>query len=577
MKNLQQLSDEEKEREINSLFQDIVHDVFQVSRKANIYERAILRNRLIGLSSTILDATGGTSEDASELIGSSGLMRKAGLFEKSTISCNDKQPRITDESSGYINLEISPSTSKQASKLLEESCREEDVQFSWDNNDANKVPSKKQLSYCFSDKYQDLMVSFKRFEYDNYGHVAKKIDNDIEVDNITLPNVDNEGGKQDYTPTAFIVHRGTIEGGHYVVYIKEGNNRWYCYNDSSRTEVIGANLENGFPKEMKQAYIVKYSPTHLANNCDHLPASQQNGTTNGGNYCWANAAMAFMLSFTKLHDKNHVRRQDPFNNKNNDHENKVAKGIKLIEGELSYSGKIKNIKELGLNDEWAKIFYQAVVDNFIADTLKQASGIDASNVEELSNMLSLLRELDTTKDNIEHDIETVIGLIKGTEDLIKETENSTQNMNQNNNGSNQTSKPAVTTDAVKRIKKLFADKKVEQLIKDQKNQAKTKVPEKIQPLKKLDDKTMGRFFERIEKEEGGEKKEYLVRKETEWRKAVRGYYFHGRYVDKEIEKKYGLQKDENHKVIGEPDPSPIVQVLNVCAMNGTRIDLSHNK
>ena len=166
--------------------------------------------------------------------------------------------------------------------------------------------SRKTNKTCKNSKNEDIPVT------EQY-----RIDDSVDLDIIALDTA--SGKKQKYEATSFIVHRGGINGGHYVTYVKEKNAAgsivWACYDDSSRTETTG----DALPNESKQAYTVKFSPlvddyelkTDASRYKTALPTSQGCGTTNGGVRCWANAAFAFALSITSLHEKNHERVPDP--------------------------------------------------------------------------------------------------------------------------------------------------------------------------------------------------------------------------------------------------------------------------
>ena len=136
----------------------------------------------------------------------------------------------------------------------------------------------------------ELIFSVKRFHQDDYGN-RSKITRDVNFNNYNF-------NEKIYEPTAFVLHGGSLSGGHYTAYIKENDDKWYCYNDSGRSEVSGKTLEDA----KKQAYLVKYSAQGTA-----LPDSQH-GTQNFyggyGNRCWLNASLAFATSFTTVSKDN---------------------------------------------------------------------------------------------------------------------------------------------------------------------------------------------------------------------------------------------------------------------------------
>ena len=189
-----------------------------------------------------------------------------------------------------------------------------------------KVNATKTLKPQVSNHDSDVVVSIKRFGTQktgkkietSYGELIDevtgvRIGNDVELDIIELENLNGE--KQRYEATSFIVHRGNIAGGHYVTYVKEqkpdGNQIWVLYNDSVREELQSVDL----PNEAKKAYTIKFSPLSdeeqsVSRYKTKLPESQKDGTCNGGTRCWANAAFAFALSITSLHEASHELSED---------------------------------------------------------------------------------------------------------------------------------------------------------------------------------------------------------------------------------------------------------------------------
>ena len=142
----------------------------------------------------------------------------------------------------------------------------------------------KKLSLDF--KGEEVAFTIKRFINEN--GIRKKDDFDVNFDKITKD-------EKTYELTAFILHSGSLSSGHYTAYIKERDDKWYCYNDSDRSEVSGKNLENA----KKQAYVVKYSVEGCL-----LPPNQKTGTTGGNNRCWMNASLAFLGSLTTISNDN---------------------------------------------------------------------------------------------------------------------------------------------------------------------------------------------------------------------------------------------------------------------------------
>jgi ubiquitin C-terminal hydrolase len=63
---------------------------------------------------------------------------------------------------------------------------------------------------------------------------------------------------RNYTLVGFIQHRGGVDSGHYVAYVKK-DGRWICYNDEHVKQVSEAEAENN----AQQAYLFFYQPNHL--------------------------------------------------------------------------------------------------------------------------------------------------------------------------------------------------------------------------------------------------------------------------------------------------------------------------
>lgn len=151
-----------------------------------------------------------------------------------------------------------------------------------------RVAAKKKLTINVPEDRSELVFATKRFNYNPETNAASKITRDVNFDSQTF------NGKK-YEITAFILHSGSLSSGHYTAYIKEIDGKWYCYDDSNRSEVSGKNLEDA----KKQAYVVKYSVEGCL-----LPLNQKTGTTGGNNRCWMNASLAFLGSLTTISKDN---------------------------------------------------------------------------------------------------------------------------------------------------------------------------------------------------------------------------------------------------------------------------------
>jgi len=188
-----------------------------------------------------------------------------------------------------IDLQIKEGADS-VSQLLENFTQPEDlteknfVNFTTaDDEREERTKTTKQLSIKLSPSQNEFVVNLKRFNASR-----EKISTPIELDNITI-------GEKELEATAFILHKGrNSSSGHYVAYVKDENSKWYCYNDSSVTEVS----EDGLESVKKEAYIVKYSTKDAT-----LRECSKIGSNNNSNTCWQNAAFAFISSFNTLHDK----------------------------------------------------------------------------------------------------------------------------------------------------------------------------------------------------------------------------------------------------------------------------------
>ena len=86
-----------------------------------------------------------------------------------------------------------------------------------------------------------LIVDFKRFDNNNH-----KLNNIIET---PLTRVDFSKYVLGYNNTSYVYdlfgicnHSGGSLGGHYTSYVKNANQKWYCFNDSNVTEINETSL-----------------------------------------------------------------------------------------------------------------------------------------------------------------------------------------------------------------------------------------------------------------------------------------------------------------------------------------------
>lgn len=140
----------------------------------------------------------------------------------------------------------------------------------------------------------------------------KRFGNDLAKNNSPVNFNTIKRDDKSYDLTAFIVHYGSVSSGHYIAYIKEFGEEWYCYNDGQRSKVSSEDLEDA----KKQAYVVKYATTKA-----NLPPHQTAGTNGGANRCWMNASLAFLGSFTTIDKENLLTKKQ-----NDDLRNEILRG-----------------------------------------------------------------------------------------------------------------------------------------------------------------------------------------------------------------------------------------------------------
>ncbi len=155
-----------------------------------------------------------------------------------------------------------------------------------------KFKTKSQFKVFVRDDVSEIVVSTKRFAFTEEGE-RHKLRNEVTLNPITLSiDGDTKGETKIFEPTSIIQHMGDLDGGHYISYIKEGDNKWYCYNDEERSGPIE---EGALAQAQKDSYIVKYSVVGTP-----LPEAQAGARNLTGNMCWANAAAALTASCSSL-------------------------------------------------------------------------------------------------------------------------------------------------------------------------------------------------------------------------------------------------------------------------------------
>ncbi len=240
------------------------------------------------------------------------------------------------------------------------------------------------------DQQKEICFQLKRFD-----NSQNKIDKDVELDNIKI----NESV---FKPTAFILHTGKLEEGHYVSYIKEqdGNEqKWFEYNDEKKDLVC--EIKNGIPVVAKKAYIIKYSKEGT-----ELPKAEQvAGFSNKGNYCWLNASLTFLKSFTTIREQLQSLNLTQAEKQNIKQKLGLNSDDKYnLKAHLLDLGIISNIKETSEEISSAKT-------NPDLWSLEDISKSDSLDLDISSNSVQLISEQNHITDH-ESNVKKVISLIK---------------------------------------------------------------------------------------------------------------------------------------------------------------------
>jgi serine/threonine protein phosphatase PrpC len=207
----------------------------------------------------------------------------------------------TTETQTKLELDFSLGSSIQEMISAYQGQEDMNGENQYETDDGRKVDATKRLQIAVQDPAAEICLSIKRFKYakDSKGRIIReKINSSVDLSGTISIPLANGSRNQEYELTSFVVHSGSLDGGHYFSYVKEinedGHVVWARYNDNSRTELKGEDL----PEDAQRAYVTKFSPVG-----GELPRSQQNGTINGGNRCWANAGFAFLMSMQSLRTK----------------------------------------------------------------------------------------------------------------------------------------------------------------------------------------------------------------------------------------------------------------------------------
>lgn len=318
---VREAAEQKRITDAKAAFQDAVYDVFRKTgaKQPSAQERALLRDRLANAScprDVADDLRGGAVQlDTTEYL---NFFLASVMPEENRVAVvskvkwgagakKEENSRTETQTKLEFSFPAAGGSGATLQNMLAGYQNEEDLKGAnkYEITPGKKVDAKKNLQLQVTKPEAEIVISLKRFEYEiKDGELSrKKIEDPVSLNDISLPLRADPNTMQNYRATSFIVHQGGLGGGHYIAYVQESNERWYCYNDSSKTEVSGDDLETA----KAQAYVVKYSPIDERGKC-RLPGSQgRNGTANGGDRCWANAAFAFALSMTSLHNNTHER------------------------------------------------------------------------------------------------------------------------------------------------------------------------------------------------------------------------------------------------------------------------------
>jgi len=362
-------------------FQDAVYDVFRRGgNKPSATERARLRDLLANAScprDVADDLRGGAVQlDTTEFL---NFFLASVMPEENRVAVVSKvkwgaeaKKEERSKTETQTKLEFSFPVGGRGADLkamLQGYQNEEDLKGAnqYETASGEKVNAKKNLQPQVTNPKAEIVISLKRFEYEIKGGELsrKKINDPVSLNDISLPLQADPSKMKNYRATSFIVHQGGLGGGHYIAYVQESDEQWYCYNDSSKTAVSDDDLE----KAKAQAYVVKYSPIDEHGKC-LLPESQGiNGTANGGNRCWANAAFAFALSMTSLHDDEHKR------------------SVETEAPKIQNRSRIEKIMKPGANTTAEEIGIETHVERIL-------------NLDEESDLKAVLKELESIKPEI---------------------------------------------------------------------------------------------------------------------------------------------------------------------------------
>ena len=172
--------------------------------------------------------------------------------------------------------------------------------------------------YCFSNNY--VLLNYLIFDIKRDADGKAKLDSNGKVQfykkNIKINNINKNIVNQDneeYELLGIICHSGgkSINFGHYVAYVKRGNQVWYCSDKEINKSSFNKYTGGGTP------YILLYKKKSHTIPELSKPKKLENGGNSYDNTCYANSALQLLFSIPEMCDiltsKKFVNRNQPRN------------------------------------------------------------------------------------------------------------------------------------------------------------------------------------------------------------------------------------------------------------------------
>ena len=156
--------------------------------------------------------------------------------------------QIKSKTSDYINITPEPffnlllpiGDDKTLRGCFDLYTKPEDI-MDIETEEGNKEECVKQLKFWSLPDV--LIITLKRFVVDSVSIRKNQELIDFEIENLDLTDYVVGYDKENYIYDLYGVcnHSGSCEGGHYTSFVKNANNRWYHYNDTSISKVPNLN------------------------------------------------------------------------------------------------------------------------------------------------------------------------------------------------------------------------------------------------------------------------------------------------------------------------------------------------